>query len=74
MKKHIDNIQIFSGVLILMFTFNEIIDMSWVEMWEEGFYGSLYYWFLTFGVVLFVGGLLRKIEKINKKIDSINKN
>ena len=69
MKKHIENIQIFSGVIILMFTFNEIIDIAW----GGGFYGNWYNWFITLGVVLFVGGLLGKIEKINKKIDSINK-
>ena len=74
MKKHLDMILLSSGMIIFLLTLSEIIDMSWVEMWEEGFYGSLYYWFIAVGIVLFVGGLLRKIEKINKKIDSIKKN
>ena len=40
--------------------------MSWVEMWEEGFYGSLYYWLIWIGGILFISGLGKVVKKINK--------
>ena len=58
MKKHIDNIIINAGVLIFLLNLSEIIDMLMGD-----FYGSLYYWFIWLGGVLFIFGLVRKIEK-----------
>ena len=66
MKKHLDMILIFSGMIIFILTLSEIIDMSWVEMWEEGFYGSLYYWLIWLGAILFISGLGKVVKKINK--------
>ena len=66
MKKHLDMILIFSGMIIFLLTLSEIIDMSWVEMWEEEFYGSLYYWLIWLGGILFISGLGKVIKKINK--------
>ena len=66
MKKHLDIILITSGMILFLLTLSEIIDMSWVEMWEEGFHGSLYYWFLWLGGILFVYGLGNLVKKINK--------
>ena len=75
MKKHIYTIMAIIGVLLFLFTLFEIIDMSWEEAWGEGFYGSLYYWFMFLGFVLFFigyGKMIKKetIEEIEKKIDS----
>ena len=75
MKKHIYTIMTIIGVLLFLFTLFEIVDMSWVEIWGEGFYGSWYYWFILVGFVLFFIGYGRMIKKeimeeIEKKIDS----
>ena len=70
MKKHIYTIMTIIGVLLFLFTLFEIIDMSWEETWGEGFYGSLYYWFLWLGGMLCIVGVIGKLEKIDKKIDS----
>ena len=66
MKRHLDMILIFRGMIIFLLTLSEIIDMSWVEMWEEGFYGSLYYWLIWLGGILFISGLGKVVKKINK--------
>ena len=66
MKKHIHTIMTTIGVMIFLLTLSEIIDMSWVEMWEEGFYGSLYYWLIWLGGILFISGLGKVVKKINK--------
>ena len=70
MKKHIHTIMTTIGVMIFLLTLSEIIDMSWEETWGEGFYGSLYYWFLWLGGGLCIVGVVGKLEKINEKIDS----
>ena len=70
MKKHIHTIMTTIGIIIFLLTLSEIIDMSWEETWGEGFYGSLYYWFLWLGGVLCIYGVCGKLEKIDKKIDS----
>ena len=44
--------------------------MSWEETWGEGFYGSLYYGFLWLGGIFCVSGVIGKLDKIEKKIDS----
>ena len=63
MKKHLDIILISSGMILFLLTLSEIIDMSWEEIWGEKFYGSLYYWFLWLGGVLFVYGLGKLVKK-----------
>ena len=70
MKKHIHLILTTVGVMIFLLTLSEIIDMSWEEAWGEGFYGSLYYWFLWLSGVLCITGVIGKLDKIEKKIDS----
>jgi hypothetical protein len=70
MKKHIRTIMTTIGVLIFLLTLSEIIDMSWEETWGEGFVGSLYYWFLWLGGILCMCGVIGKLDKIEKKIDS----
>ena len=70
MKKHIHTIMISFGVLIFLLTLSEIIDMSWEETWGEGFVGSLYYWFIWIGVIMSYCGVIGKLDKIEKKIDS----
>ena len=70
MKKHIHIIMTTVGVLIFLLTLSEIIDMSWEETWGEGFYGSLYYWFLWLGCIVSMCGVIGKLDKIEKKIDS----
>ena len=70
MKKHIHTIMIGIGVLIFLLTLSEIIDMSWEETWGEGFIGSLYYWFLWLGGVFCIVGVIGKLDKIEKNIDS----
>ena len=75
MKKHIYTIMTIIGVLLFLLTLFEIIDMSWEETWGEGFHGSLYYWFMLLGFVLFFIGyakMIKKetIEEIQKIIDS----
>ena len=70
MKKHIYTIMTIIGVLLFLFTLFEIIDMSWEEAWGEGFYGSLYYWFLWLSGAFCVSGVIGKLDKIEKKIDS----
>ena len=70
MRKHIYTIMTIIGVLLFLLTLFEIIDMSWEETWGEGFYGSLYYWFCWLGGILCISGFIRKIEKLNKKIES----
>ena len=70
MKKHIHTIMISFGVLIFLLTLSEIIDMSWEETWGEGFVGSLYYWFIWLGVIMSYCGVIGKLDKIEKKIDS----
>ena len=68
MKKHLEMILLSSGMIIFLLTLSEIIDMSWVEMWGEEFYGSLYYWFLWLGGVLTVYGLGKMVKKIDRDI------
>jgi hypothetical protein len=70
MKKHIHTIMISFGVLIFLLTLSEIIDMYWEETWGEGFVGSLYYWFIWLGVIMSYCGVIGKLDKIEKKIDS----
>ena len=70
MKKHIHTSMIGIGVLIFLLTLSEIIDMSWEETWGEGFIGSLYYWFLWLGCIVSMCGVIGKLDKIEKKIDS----
>ena len=70
MKKQIHTIMIGIGVLIFLLTLSEIIDMSWEETWGEGFIGSLYYWFLWLGCIVSMCGVIGKLDKIEKKIDS----
>ena len=61
------------GVMIFLLTLSEIIDMSWKSTWGEGFYGSLYYWFLWLGGMLCIVGVIGKLEKIDKKIGKSTK-
>ena len=70
MTKHIHTIMTTIGVMIFLLTLSEIIDMSWEEAWGEGFYGSLYYWFLWLGGMLCIVGVIGKLDKIDKNIDS----
>ena len=70
MKKHIRTITTTIGLLIFLLTLSEIIDMSWEETWGEGFIGSLYYWFLWLGGIMSICGVIGKLDKIEKKIDS----
>ena len=70
MKKHIHTIITTIGLLIFLLTLSEIIDMSWEETWGEGFIGSLYYWFLWLGGIMSICGVIGKLDKIEKKIDS----
>ena len=44
--------------------------MFWVETWGEGFSGSLYYWFIWVGVIMSFCGVIGKVNKIEKIIDS----
>ena len=66
MKKHLEMVLLSSGIIIFLLTLSEIIDMSWVEMWEENFYGSFYYWCLWLGGVLTVYGLGKIVKKTDK--------
>ena len=61
MTKHIHTIMTTIGVMIFLLTLSEIIDIVLGD-----FYGSLYYWFLWLGGVLFVYGLGNLVKKINK--------
>ena len=70
MKKHIRTIMTTIGLLIFLLTLSEIIDMLWEETWEEGFIGSLYYWFLWLGCIVSYCGVIGKLDKIEKKIAS----
>ena len=70
MKKYIYTIMTIIGLLLFLFTLFEIIDMSWEKTWGEGFYGSLYYWFLWLGGIFCVTGIFGKLDEIEKKIDS----
>ena len=70
MKKHIHIIMTTVGVLIFLLTLSEIIDMLWEETWEEGFIGSLYYWFLWLGCIVSMCGVIGKLDKIEKNINS----
>ena len=70
MKKYIHTSMIGIGILIFLLTLSEIIDMSWKETWGEGFYGCFYYWILWLGGVFCVTGIIGKLDKIEKKIDS----
>ena len=70
MKKHINTIITTVGLIIFLLTLSEIIDMSWEETWGEGFIGSLYYWFLWLGGIMSICGVIGKLDKIEKKIDS----
>ena len=65
MKKHIHTIMITIGTLIFLLTLSEIIDIIWGDFW-----GTLYYWSLWLGGGLCIVGVVGKLEKINKKIDS----
>ena len=65
MKKHIHTIMITIGMLIFLLTLSEIIDIILGDFW-----GTLYYWFLWLGGVLCIVGVIGKLEKIDKKIDS----
>ena len=70
MKKHIHTIMTSVGLIIFLLTLTEIIDMFWEETWGEGFIGSLYYWFLWLGGIMSICGVIGKLDKIEKKIDS----
>jgi hypothetical protein len=70
MKKHIRTIITTIGLLIFLLTLSEIIDMSWEEIWGEKFVGSLYYWFLWLGCIMSYCGIIGKLDKIEKIIDS----
>ena len=68
MKKHIYTIMSTIGVIILLLTLFEIIDIILGD-----FYGSWYYWFMWLGVVLFFigyGWMIKEmtIEEIEKKL------
>jgi hypothetical protein len=65
MKKHIHTIMITIGVLIFLSTLSEIIDIILGD-----FSGTLYYWSLWVGGILCIVGVIGKLEKIDKKIDS----
>ena len=69
MKKHIYTIMTIIGVIIFLLTLSEIIDMSWEETWEKGFYSTFYYWILWLGGVFCVIGIFGKLDEIEKKID-----
>ena len=70
MKKHIHTIMTSVGLIIFLLTLTEIIDMFWEETWGEGFSGSLYYWCIWVGVIMSFCGVIGKVDKIEKKIDS----
>ena len=70
MKKHIHTIMIGIGVLIFLLTLTEIIDMYWEEIWGEGFIGSLYHGFLWLGGIMIMSGVIGKLDKVEKKINS----
>ena len=70
MNKRIHTIMITVGLIIFLLTLSEIIDMFWEETWGEGFSGSLYYWFLWLGCIMSICGVIGKLDKIEKKIDS----
>ena len=68
MKNHIHTMMTTIGVLIFLLTLSEIIDIVLGD-----FYGSLYYWFMLLGFVLFFIGCGRMIkemtiEEIEKKL------
>ena len=70
MKKHIHTIMTSVGLIIFLLTLTEIIDMFWEKTWGEGFINSLYYWFIWVGVLMSFYGVIGKVDKIEKKIDS----
>ena len=65
MKKHIRTIITTIGLLIFLLTLSEIIDIILGDFW-----GTWYYWSLCLGGGLCIVGVVGKLEKINKKIDS----
>ena len=65
MKKHIHIIMTTVGVMIFLLTLSEIIDIILGD-----FSGTLYYWSLWVGGILCIVGVIGKLEKIDKKIDS----
>ena len=65
MKNHIHIMMTTIGVLIFLLTLSEIIDILMGD-----FYGNWYYWSLWLGGLLCIVGVIGKLEKIDKKVDS----